>query len=94
MARTKQTARKSTGGKAPRKQLATKVSMVALPALALLSLASPTHSLAQRIRLNDLDVPNYLMAVFLCVVGCSQIRTSNRGCQEATSLQARHSGFA
>lgn len=28
MARTKQTARKSTGGKAPRKQLATKVSLV------------------------------------------------------------------
>lgn len=27
MARTKQTARKSTGGKAPRKQLATKVSI-------------------------------------------------------------------
>ena len=27
MARTKQTARKSTGGKAPRKQLATKVSL-------------------------------------------------------------------
>jgi len=29
MARTKQTARKSTGGKAPRKQLATKVSPLA-----------------------------------------------------------------
>jgi histone H3 len=28
MARTKQTARKSTGGKAPRKQLATKVKIV------------------------------------------------------------------
>uniref|UniRef100_A0A453QIP7 Uncharacterized protein n=1 Tax=Aegilops tauschii subsp. strangulata TaxID=200361 RepID=A0A453QIP7_AEGTS len=28
MARTKQTARKSTGGKAPRKQLATKVRLV------------------------------------------------------------------
>jgi hypothetical protein len=30
MARTKQTARKSTGGKAPRKQLATKVSLSSL----------------------------------------------------------------
>lgn len=30
MARTKQTARKSTGGKAPRKQLATKVFILAL----------------------------------------------------------------
>lgn len=30
MARTKQTARKSTGGKAPRKQLATKVSLLAV----------------------------------------------------------------
>jgi hypothetical protein len=31
MARTKQTARKSTGGKAPRKQLATKVLVQHLP---------------------------------------------------------------
>ena len=32
MARTKQTARKSTGGKAPRKQLATKVARKSAPA--------------------------------------------------------------
>ena len=31
MARTKQTARKSTGGKAPRKQLATKVGFLCFP---------------------------------------------------------------
>eukprot|EP00995_Heteronema_vittatum_P007191 NODE_2332_length_800_cov_673.073236_g1624_i0.p1 GENE.NODE_2332_length_800_cov_673.073236_g1624_i0~~NODE_2332_length_800_cov_673.073236_g1624_i0.p1 ORF type:complete len:137 (+),score=44.65 NODE_2332_length_800_cov_673.073236_g1624_i0:71-481(+) len=33
MARTKQTARKSTGGKAPRKQLATKMARKALPSV-------------------------------------------------------------
>lgn len=33
MARTKQTARKSTGGKAPRKQLATKAARLSAPAV-------------------------------------------------------------
>ncbi|KAJ6775078.1 hypothetical protein OIU79_018292, partial [Salix purpurea] len=36
MARTKQTARKSTGGKAPRKQLATKVILISFIPLGLL----------------------------------------------------------
>uniref|UniRef100_A0A8C0IB21 Histone H3 n=1 Tax=Bubo bubo TaxID=30461 RepID=A0A8C0IB21_BUBBB len=35
MARTKQTARKSTGGKAPRKQLATKETRKSTPAMVL-----------------------------------------------------------
>ena len=35
MARTKQTARKSTGGKAPRKQLATKAARKSAPAVIL-----------------------------------------------------------
>ena len=39
MARTKQTARKSTGGKAPRKQLATKVARKSAPATGYLPVA-------------------------------------------------------
>ena len=47
MARTKQTARKSTGGKAPRKQLATKVNtLLGLPSLPLRPLRRETTSIA------------------------------------------------
>ena len=48
MARTKQTARKSTGGKAPRKQLATKAARKSAPTLRASSLARE-RELARRL---------------------------------------------
>lgn len=49
MARTKQTARKSTGGKAPRKQLATKAARKSAPATGMFS------------RLNSFTYEHYIM---------------------------------
>lgn len=43
MARTKQTARKSTGGKAPRKQLATKAARKSAPSTGLFTISNIVH---------------------------------------------------
>lgn len=43
MARTKQTARKSTGGKAPRKQLATKAARKSAPSTGLFTISDIVH---------------------------------------------------
>ena len=50
MARTKQTARKSTGGKAPRKQLATKAARKSAPATGGVKKVRHHHCLACRLR--------------------------------------------
>jgi histone H3 len=48
MARTKQTARKSTGGKAPRKQLATKAARKSAPATGQYNTSHPSHRITCR----------------------------------------------
>ena len=50
MARTKQTARKSTGGKAPNKTLATKAARKTLPAMGGVTIMPKDIQLARRIR--------------------------------------------
>lgn len=48
MARTKQTARKSTGGKAPRKQLATKAARKSAPSTGLFTISNIVHLCAEK----------------------------------------------
>lgn len=48
MARTKQTARKSTGGKAPRKQLATKAARKSAPSTGLFTISIIAHLCAEK----------------------------------------------
>lgn len=48
MARTKQTARKSTGGKAPRKQLATKAARKSAPSTGLFTISDIAHLCAKK----------------------------------------------
>ena len=55
MARTKQTARKSTGGKAPRKQLATKAARWSAPATGRVKAGSVLHRLADEVDSSSAD---------------------------------------
>jgi len=64
MARTKQTARKSTGGKAPRKQLATKAARKSAPATG--GRVSPPRPP----RLHPRRCPARLRTARACVSGC------------------------
>jgi hypothetical protein len=72
MARTKQTARKSTGGKAPRKQLATKAARKSAPTAGGVKKVSGITQQQQRMLLSLQDLPTVspcssAFAVMFCV---------------------------
>ena len=86
MARTKQTARKSTGGKAPRKQLATKAARKSAP-------ATGQHNTAQHSTPHhcaSLSSAHYLLPLPLPLC----LSLSLRRCEEASPLPSGHGGSA
>lgn len=79
MARTKQTARKSTGGKAPRKQLATKVTFLILQLIGIKTTCFPSKSLRVCVLKN-------ILVIGVLSLGCPQVSPYYRRCEEASQI--------